>query len=31
VDSKTGGGYFQYIEVQPFQDDSKIEEVAIVK
>jgi rod shape-determining protein MreC len=31
VDSKTGGGYFQYIEVQPFQDSTKIEEVAIVK
>jgi rod shape-determining protein MreC len=31
VDSKAGGGYFQYIEVQPFQDSAKIEEVAIVK
>lgn len=31
VDSKTGGGYFQYIEVLPFQDTTKIEEVAIVK
>jgi rod shape-determining protein MreC len=31
VDSKTGGGYFQYIEVQPFQDTTKIEEVVIVK
>ena len=31
VDSKTGGGYFQYIEVQPFQESTKIEEVVIVK
>ena len=31
VDSKGSGGYFQYIEVIPFQDDSKIEEVVIVK
>lgn len=31
VDSKSGGGYFQYIEVQPFQDNTTIEEVVIVK
>jgi len=31
VDNKTGEGYFQYIEDQPFQDSTKIEEVAIVK
>ncbi len=31
VDSKSGGGYFQYIEVQPYQDSAKIEEVVIVK
>jgi rod shape-determining protein MreC len=31
VDSKNGGGYFQFIEVQPFQDSATIEEVAIVK
>ena len=31
VDSKTGGGNFQYIELQPFQDSAKIEEVLLVK
>ncbi len=31
ADSNAGGGYFQYIEVQPFQDSAKIEEVVIVK
>ena len=31
VDNKTGEGYFQYIEVQPFQESTKIEEVVIVK
>ena len=31
VDSKSGGGDFQYIEIRPFQDSAKLEEVAIVK
>jgi rod shape-determining protein MreC len=31
VDTKGTGGYFQDIEVLPFQDDSRIEEVVIVK
>ncbi len=31
ADKKTGIGNFQYIEVQPFQDSGKIEEVVIVK
>lgn len=31
ADKTTGTGNFQYIEVQPFQDSAKIEEVVIVK
>ncbi len=31
VDNKGAGGHFQYIEVVPFQDDKKIEEVIIVR
>jgi len=31
VDNKGTGGHFQYIEVIPFQDDTKMEEVIIVK
>ncbi len=31
VDSKSAGGDFQYIEIRPFQDSAKLEEVAIVK
>lgn len=31
VDNKGSGGHFQYIEVIPFQDDTKIEEVLIVR
>jgi rod shape-determining protein MreC len=31
VDSKIGGGDFQYIEIRPFQDSTKLEEVAIIK
>jgi rod shape-determining protein MreC len=31
VDKRGGSGMFQYIEVTPFQEDSKLEEVAIVK
>jgi rod shape-determining protein MreC len=27
---REGGGFFQYIEVLPFQDDAKIEEVALI-
>jgi len=30
VDNKTGGGHFQYIEVIPYQDESRLEEVLIV-
>lgn len=31
VDNKGTGGYFQYIEVIPFQDDTTLEEVIIVR
>jgi len=31
VDSKTGVGDFQHIEIRPFQDSAKLEEVAIVE
>lgn len=31
VDTRTGEGNFQYIEVRPFQDSAEIEEVIVVK